>query len=325
MDKENLKKSSFLIIYDLFENFINNKTFQQYMDLSEYICDDFKIIGIDKCEFYSIFPKFKNQQATNNYTLLTDDITSILHYKSISDNVLMFYGELILMLDSDVKLPLYVNFAVICCNNDNNVKISDIFISLYGDINNGFDELSPKTIQNEILSTEQIHMYKEKCQTDQLTGLNNRYYLENYFTDYYFSLQLFENYTFILVDLDNFKQINDKFGHLEGDIHLKKFSCMLKNSFPEAFVVRIGGDEFLIILYNPQTKAEISSQLNIFLKKVKDNIQFKIPLTCSAGVYICDENCKSLKEVLKKTDDMLYEAKSNGKNQFRIYSDENTY
>lgn len=126
----------------------------------------------------------------------------------------------------------------------------------------------------------------------------------------------------ILTDLDKFKQVNDTYGHDVGDLVLKNFSRIIKNSIRKYDVVaRFGGEEFVILLSGvdiqsaykkaEQLRRQIESTV-VFTKKIDNHIRY----TASFGVAAINEAGKySLEELISKADMALYKAKNNGRNR----------
>lgn len=127
-------------------------------------------------------------------------------------------------------------------------------------------------------------------------------------------------YSVIMADIDNFKQINDLFGHQAGDKVLKELGEILKENLRRNdFVGRYGGEEFLIVL--PNTDKERAKFVAEKLRKFIENRQFSFPgkrITVSFGVADCREGRK-VENVLELADRRLYKAKKSGKN--RVVSD----
>ena len=130
-------------------------------------------------------------------------------------------------------------------------------------------------------------------------------------------------YSVIMADIDNFKQINDTFGHQAGDRVLKELGKIFKENLRRKdFVGRYGGEEFLIVL--PETEKENAKFVAEKLRKIIENSVFNYPgkrITVSFGVAECREaKCsKCPKEVIELADERLYKAKRAGKN--RVVSD----
>ncbi len=168
----------------------------------------------------------------------------------------------------------------------------------------------------------------ERAIKDHLTKLYNRFYFEE---EGRRELERAKRYGYplslIILDLDNFKQINDRFGHQKGDEVLIKFAEVLKKSVRKTDMpVRYGGEEFLVLL--PHTHAEEAIKVAERIRKNFAGVAFRagmevFRLTVSAGVASCDlpEDC-NLEDLLSKADKALYMAKKEGKNRTVVFSHE---
>ena len=122
---------------------------------------------------------------------------------------------------------------------------------------------------------------------------------------------------FLFLDVDWFKQINDKLGHIAGDETLKKFAMFLKEQFePYGAVGRVGGDEFAVMIEEEMSQEVLEKELEQFFQNIS-GIQKEATVSCSIGVYRF-KYPKTIKELLTKTDEILYEAKANGRGCFVI-------
>lgn len=148
---------------------------------------------------------------------------------------------------------------------------------------------------------------------DYLTGVYNRKYLHQEINKY-----LKENdkkdCALAIVDLNNFKNVNDKFGHLEGDRVLKEFAKNIKAILPQdALFGRYGGDEFVIFIKNPvfSTLCDISSKvLNISYKL---GTQKKDIVTACLGFSMYNPDISTFDYLIENADKALYRAKNSGK------------
>lgn len=152
--------------------------------------------------------------------------------------------------------------------------------------------------------------------TDPLTQVNNRLKLDS---ELELELSKAERYnialTTILIDIDDFKKVNDTLGHLVGDSVLVQVACLLKDNIRLSDTLgRWGGEEFLIIC--PNTDQEAAKSISEKLRIDIENHKFSetLSITCSFGVANFQKGDSSHK-LLKRTDDALYLAKKTGKNQ----------
>jgi diguanylate cyclase (GGDEF)-like protein len=159
--------------------------------------------------------------------------------------------------------------------------------------------------------------------TDSLTGIaNRRIFLESLDGAISFAQRHHTSLSIIMADLDNFKSINDAFGHNVGDLVLQAFANLLvENSRQEDLAARFGGEEFIIML--PGTSAKEAVVLGERLRhhwKEMTSPTFSIQVTASFGVaaYQPGDNVKGL---IERADQALYTAKRLGKNQVVVRED----
>ena len=165
---------------------------------------------------------------------------------------------------------------------------------------------------------------KSLAEKDSLTGLYNRRYAEEQFPFLQESCQRSDEVIAIaILDLDKFKSINDTYGHLGGDLTLKKVAKLLENDFKRDgdVIVRYGGEEFLIIMPHCNT-LKIESHLENFKQRLAEivienpdnNTSFNV--TTSIGAVIGNGTYSdSLEDWIKQADFNLYQAKNNGRNK----------
>lgn len=174
--------------------------------------------------------------------------------------------------------------------------------------------------EKELLNKIEANTLKENSYIDGLTGLyNKRFLTENYFDS---DVKVAYNLSIIFLDIDNFKLVNDVFGHLVGDKVLQAVSECIRTSIRnEEKAVRYGGDEFLILLGN--TTAE---NAYIVAERIRNNVGNNNMLkngsiekiTLSIGI---SEGNGNVYELLEKADKAMYISKDNGRNQTTIYQE----
>ncbi len=167
-----------------------------------------------------------------------------------------------------------------------------------------------KSIKNNNVILNQLAI------TDKLTSIYNRRYIDNFLLEKIegFNEKAQNKLSIIFIDIDDFKKINDIYGHVKGDKVLIEFSEIVKHNIrTEDIFGRWGGEEFIIISESSlETTAEIANKL----KNVIEGHTFckDLNLTSSFGITTCKYN-DTLSNIIQKADYALYQAKKNGKNQ----------
>jgi len=156
--------------------------------------------------------------------------------------------------------------------------------------------------------------------TDPLTKLYNRRKINQILEKEIYKVKRYKTtLSLILFDIDNFKIINDTYGHESGDNVLKKLSSSINSQLRNTdSMARWGGEEFLIV--TPMIDIQESSKLAEKLRLHIESIQCKntIKLTCSFGVTEFDIENDSIDSLVRKADLAMYDAKANGKNRISI-------
>jgi diguanylate cyclase (GGDEF)-like protein/PAS domain S-box-containing protein len=168
-----------------------------------------------------------------------------------------------------------------------------------------------------------IVQLQNKAYHDPLTNLYNKGITESLINQSLMTLSLLaeEHFALMVIDLDDFKNINDSFGHLVGDEVLQSVASQLNQHFPsESIIGRIGGDEFVVFLKHLSTPAEVFKQAQIIsdsISKLKPS-QKDYLISASIGIALAPQNGLTYKDLFKSADDALYSTKNNGKNHFVI-------
>lgn len=176
---------------------------------------------------------------------------------------------------------------------------------------------------HRILQQKHIDVLDEKIKCDSLTQLYNTMYCKNK------SFELIkqkERFALFMLDLDDFKMINDNYGHLFGDLVLIEVSKTLKNNLTSnATVGRFGGDEFVVLLPLNEnegviTVEEISKKLCSCIGGISFKEEPLLKINASIGVSLFPDDGISSDDLYNKADEALYEIKGTGKNNFKIYN-----
>ncbi|SDP83533.1 diguanylate cyclase (GGDEF) domain-containing protein [Eubacterium maltosivorans] len=183
-------------------------------------------------------------------------------------------------------------------------------------------EFFPKTI-TEKRNEEFRHALEQKtnelrrmAQLDSLTGLLNRVSVEQEINT---SLEQGAEGVLLMIDIDDFKGINDVFGHLAGDTVLKVLSDRIRDSFGgQSIMGRVGGDEFVVFAQKTAGRDSIGQTAQQFCERVVKPVM-NIPdcsITVSIGIALAPDNGSTYSALVRSADQALYERKKNSKNGY---------
>lgn len=187
-------------------------------------------------------------------------------------------------------------------------------------------EIMRSRIDKILQMTDQKKELLNIAQKDGLTDLLNRRYLENMLnkTD---SAQ--EKGFFMLLDLDNFKQVNDTFGHVVGDDVLIRFSRVLQEEVENKdSVCRVGGDEFIVFISGESDKNKIKNIARRMIAGIEFEVNDLLADTCdfklsvSVGIAEKPEDGSTFPDLYSAADKALYYVKQNGKRGYHFYNSE---
>lgn len=180
-------------------------------------------------------------------------------------------------------------------------------------------------------------LYKEGIEDlaymDQLTGLANRWSFESWAEEKLKQVRNNKTLTaMVFLDIDDFKTINDTYGHDVGDRVLQHFAKRLKNNVRnkdrktekhDYSIARFAGDEFVLLLYDVRSRNDLENILRRISHLFEDSYESSErinKLTISVGVSLFPKDADSLPELTRCADKAMYSAKHSGKNQYRFYS-----
>lgn len=169
----------------------------------------------------------------------------------------------------------------------------------------------------------QQDLIQSKAERDSLTMLLNKMTSAEKVRMYLESRKKDEKSALLIVDIDDFKGINDCYGHMFGDIVLQEISTELQKVFSsDDILARIGGDEFLIMIKNVQSTEMIEKFAHDFEENVQHILvqsmkDFK--LSCSIGIAICPNDGENYQTLFRHADMALYAAKAKGKRRYVLF------
>jgi len=157
---------------------------------------------------------------------------------------------------------------------------------------------------------------------DSLTTLGNRAYFEEFVEKKLRTAQA--PIVLLMIDLDNFKQVNDTLGHDDGDKLLQRTAYLMKQTVVDGeMIFRLGGDEFIIVLPNgSRSRAEqLANELLIrFDHDIASDYTLQAVLSLSIGISVAPEDGLDIETLTKKADFALYQSKKAGKNRYYVHS-----
>ncbi len=291
--------------YILFSTYL--KTHKKYILPMSYL-NIFQVLFLFEVQYF-LYDEYMSFAVIMGITIVSS-LTIIGHIGKYSSIVLII--SVIDIAISCYKKPNEINSYVM-----NLYILDNLFIMMIAISTNFYTNcLKYKQFEDE----EKLIYLSEK---DGLTGLCNRKALENAVNN-----SALENTisAFIILDLDNFKTLNDTFGHGVGDDCLREVGDKLKRIFREVDCVsRLGGDEFVIFISDVKNTDWVMKRTKTMIENIPKTYtknKDSITVTCSIGVAFCEEKGNDLYEKLYQSADMaMYHSKKNGKNCVFCFND----
>jgi cyclic di-GMP phosphodiesterase Gmr len=162
----------------------------------------------------------------------------------------------------------------------------------------------------------------ELANTDVLTGLPNRHAVQEHISRLV-NRPEGGGFGLVFLDLDNFKKVNDHYGHLLGDALIQSVATAMQSSLRgENIIARLGGDEFLVVVDNAsQRVVEAIAERILERMKVPFNLNHTdIYSSCSIGIAMYPEHGRSMEELVRSADTAMYVAKEEGRNTARVFT-----
>lgn len=273
------------------------------------------------------FISMKNDDFNGNEMSIDEYLENISKY--VDKNMVNFLSNSIkrqnLFNDDGKEIPYYT------CDYKKNIsgveRWYNIFVCMDETNSNSIMVVSFKDINETKIEQQNTHKtienLKKKSEIDNLTGIFNRAAMESKIKEYLKTQTA--TCAFILIDLDNFKKVNDTFGHIEGDILLIETAEKLKQlCMINGDVGRLGGDEFVMFIkyISPEQDfkplvSKINSQLtHSYVTESKETIT----VTASIGIAISNSENNDFTSLYNIADNALYESKRKGKNTYTIHT-----
>lgn len=270
-----------------------------------------------------------NPDAAPSYDKLMEHIKSGKSLNSLELSLKNKAGDELYLLWNLNLMPDHEDeyFEIVGMNISERVKIEKDLIESHEELTSLYEELyaSEETLreQYEELSEKEKSIHK-LAYYDPLTGLSNRINLEVSFNGSVLNKDV--KAALLYMDLDNFKFVNDTFGHSLGDELLVKVAENIKETVKEGYIAaRLGGDEFMILITDYEDLEEIELFADRLLKNFEPNFHIgntSINISTSIGIALYPDNGRDFKELLKCADIAMYAAKEAGRRNY-IFFDKN--
>ena len=290
---------------ELYENVIKNSS--EGILISD---KDNKIVFVNKA--FCDITRYKEEDVIGKYpSILKSGIHTKRFYKDMWDSINSsgkWKGEIWNKHKDDGIYPELLSINTLK-NSDGEIEN---YIAIFTDI-------------SEIKKSEA--KMRSMAMHDSLTGLPNRTMMSNLISHSIKSAKRQNELLGVMfIDLDNFKNINDNYGHKEGDIVLIETAKRLKGILREEDIVyRFGGDEFIVTIEhikNSENLAKIAQKINRSIQIPYQTKSYTFYISCSIGIAIYPNDASTPDELIKNADAAMYQAKNRGKNRYLFYSHE---
>ncbi|MBR7746930.1 sensor domain-containing diguanylate cyclase [Undibacterium baiyunense] len=198
-------------------------------------------------------------------------------------------------------------------------------------INLVLSSVENKVLQGLVNDITERKMLEESANqlamTDHLTNVANRLGLEKNIAKIQFEMHagLISSFYVLMIDLDGFKAVNDRYGHEIGDKVLLHFTQLLSKIIRKSdFIARTGGDEFVVILKEVDAIDKVQHIATKIIHEASQAIEFgesiQIQIGASIGINLVDQGNFDMAKVLQRADEAMYYAKKSGKNRYHVFS-----
>lgn len=279
-----------------------------------YLADDLVVIGTGQHEFYQTKEAFglglmedQAEAGSKEFEIIDEWYEA----QPITEDVCMVYGTVWIRERESVGKAVFVEmdsrFSILCRDSDAGIQVCNVHQSMpYMDQAEG--EYYPKSIS--LLAEEAIEKSRKlerRVELDSMTELLNRMHMEKRVTE---GLDR-QGGTFFMLDLDDFKLVNDTLGHLAGDGVIRSFAELMRRVFPtEAVLGRLGGDEFAAWVPGGDDRAAAEALADRVLEGCLGiSAQYLIRFSCSIGLAHGARGSADFNALYRRADRALYRAK----------------
>ncbi|WP_333784277.1 GGDEF domain-containing protein [Thermocrinis sp.] len=277
------------------------------------------------CALIASGQKLEDEAIINIYNTYKEDVT-ITNIKIDIKHTIQALGDIVNELQGTLK-ESYEHISIkeeklteLQEKKETNHFVSSVLLDLLmyvKDLKQQNEKFLKRIEQQQKVISElktKLEIVEAEANIDPLTNLFNRRSIERSLEEFFNLCKKSQtSFSIVMIDLDNFKQINDNYGHHVGDLVLAKVARILRTSMRAKDIIgRCGGDEFIAIM--PNTNIE---QATVIVQRLKSNLEkmeiiakgkrFKVSI--SAGVVECNQRYKDWRDMIKEVDALMYRDK----------------
>ena len=306
----------------LWHVYMFHRTQQDFSRLYPLVDPACVVIGTGKHEFYTTGQRLL--EALAEECAQTEDIVFSLLDEWYEDRPigpeshLVYGGFHIRDSEDDAGLDMDVRFSVVYAKRGQDWKVVHIHQSVpYKE--QAYGEYYPKSLSEKIRETQRLaERMTELANTDPVTGLyNHRAFFEKS------AQRMVDGPAYMMVlDLDDFKHINDTYGHLAGDEVLKQVGVLLREATRRVDVLgRVGGDEFAVLCPGVSTDEIARRIAERIIRKVNENAGASVGTMVRISIGVASKQPDDMvRDLYQRADEALYAAKHKGKNVCYVYT-----
>ncbi|WP_303016056.1 diguanylate cyclase domain-containing protein [Holdemania massiliensis] len=312
---------------------------QNYAMLGECFVPETSVIGTGEHEVSANLAEFENKIAAEiqGRNVIFKIEEQWYQTQSISEDCVIVIGELRVKEQSGNPLEFEsrFRFTFVLQRREGQWKVLHVHHSV-PDPEQGADEFFPHRLMEQS-NRQLIQLVEEKTKAleesyrqmeynahhDSLTQLLNRRSVEAQISEV---MQKEPTGVMVMLDVDNFKQINDTYGHPAGDQALETLGEAIQKIFPQGLNGRIGGDEFIVYqIQGQKSQAELRDELES-LQHLWDQIRaekgLELPVTVSSGIALFPQHGQRFDQLWSHADQALYQAKAEGRQRLCFWEEE---
>ena len=182
-------------------------------------------------------------------------------------------------------------------------------------------------VATAVVAADHAESNERRALHDPLTGLPNRRQLTEDITNHFEKLPEQGMAAVAMIDVDNFKNVNDEYGHRVGDVSLQKIALIMRSAMREGdLIYRYGGEEFVAIFKGAsgQDALAAADRLRVAVETMPftgDQLETVSPITVSIGLALMPDHGADINELIEKADKAMYRAKENGRNRVEVWNE----